>query len=384
MGGSSPVIAQFCNGARTTPEGCNQLANGLGQSCHGFNVPPGSSETTGLPQVFVFNGIKPTATVDEGHNWLNLSYGPLTLSRPTASTPTAAEQMVASADIGTKNGAYSIPSTSVAVDNGNASGAPPRDFFGNARVGTPDIGAVEVIPGAIANVTGGPLTFSNVAVGSTSAPQTLTLQNTGGGPLTGIGVAVTSPFSRAGGTCVTTLAANTSCTITITFTPTSTAAASGTVTITGSAPVTGSPVALNGAGSAIVSSATLTPASWNISQTRNCPGTGLGQIVCALDPSQLFTLKNTGNVTLTGITAGTLSATPTANTANYAIIGTVLGVQLSTCGTTVTSLAPGATCTVRVQFKPLTAQATGAKPATLSVTAGAAGPTTASLNGTAN
>ncbi|ADI28857.1 choice-of-anchor D domain-containing protein [Methylotenera versatilis] len=384
VGGSSPVIAQFCNGARTAPEGCNQLASGLGQSCHGFNVPPGSSETTGLADVFVFSGIRPTATVDEGHNWLNLSYGPLTLSRPNVSTATAAEQMVASADIGTKNGAYSIPSTSVAVDNGNTNGAPSRDFYGNTRVGVPDIGAVEVIPAAIASVTGGPLTFSNVAVGSTSAAQTLTLQNTGGGSLTGIGVAVTSPFSRAGGTCGATLAASSSCTITVTFTPTGTAAATGTVTITGSVPVTGSPVALNGTGVAPVTSATLAPASWTVSQVRNCPGTGLGQLACALDPSQSFTLTNTGNVTLTGITTGSLSSSPVANAANYAIIGTVLGVQQSTCGTTVTSLAPGATCTVRVQFKPLTAQAAGAKPATLSVTAGAAGLKTSSLNGTAN
>ncbi|HTG18282.1 MAG TPA: hypothetical protein VK747_23775, partial [Blastocatellia bacterium] len=60
----------------------------------------------------------------------------------------------------------------------------------------------------------------------------------------------------------------------------------------------------------------------------------------------------------------------------------------STCGNTVTTLAPGASCTVLVQFKPLTTQATGLKSATISVTAGTgpvtAGVKTSTLNGTAN
>jgi len=386
VGGSSPVIAQFCNGARTAPESCDQLAVGLGQSCHGFNVPAGASETTGLAQVFVFNGIKPTATVDEGHNWLNLVYGPLTLNRAVVSDPAnrdAAEQMIASADTGTRNGAYSIPSTSPAVNAGNPNGAPATDFFGNTRAGVPDIGAVEFMPAAIANVTGGPLTFNNVAVGATSSNQTLTLQNVGGAPLTGIAVTVTPPFSRTGGTCGASLAGNSSCTITIAFTPSATGSASGTVSITGNVSVTGSPVALSGTGVVAVTTAALAPATWTVSQTRNCPGTGLGAIACALDPIQTFTLTNSGNVALTGITTGTLSATPASNTADYAVLG-LLGGLGSTCGTSVTSLAAGASCTVRVQFKPLTAQPTGAKPATLTVTAGAAGPKTAALNGTAN
>jgi len=46
-----------------------------------------------------------------------------------------------------------------------------------------------------------------------------------------------------------------------------------------------------------------------------------------------------------------------------------------------TTLAPGATCVVTVQFKPLTAQAAGAKPATISVT-DLAGTQTSTLNGT--
>jgi hypothetical protein len=123
--------------------------------------------------------------------------------------------------------------------------------------------------------------------------------------------------------------------------------------------------------------ATLTPTTHNYgTRTRNCPGTGvLGILACSLDPSFAFTLTNTGNVTLTGITQGSLGG---ANTADYAIVP-----ALSTCGTSITSLAPGATCVVRAQFKPLTSEAAGVKSATVSVT-DAAGTQTSTLTGTAN
>jgi hypothetical protein len=157
---SSPVIAQFCNGARVPPENCAAQAGQVTPaSCKGYNAPPGSSETTGLTQVFTFNNIKPTATVDEGHNWLNLSYGPLTLNRSAVqpASTNAPELMVAakhsgtgsdSSLVGLTSGAYSISSTSTsAIDGGTNSGAPATDFFGNARALTngnkADIGAVE-------------------------------------------------------------------------------------------------------------------------------------------------------------------------------------------------------------------------------------------------
>jgi hypothetical protein len=195
--------------------------------------------------------------------------------------------------------------------------------------------------------------------------------------LTGITVTVTAPFSRAGGTCGATLAAGTTCTINVTYSPAAVGPSSGSVTITANVAVAGSPVSLTGTGIAVVKTVTFTPTTWTVAQTRNCPGTGLGVLLCALDPAQAFTLTNTGNVPLTGVTQGVLGGTA-ANDANYAIVA-----LLSTCGVGAnTTLAPGAACTIEVQFKPLTSQAAGLKPATVSVT-DSVGTQTSTLNGTA-
>jgi hypothetical protein len=129
-------------------------------------------------------------------------------------------------------------------------------------------------------------------------------------------------------------------------------------------------------------SAALTPATWSVSQVRNCPGTNFaGRLACALDPSQVLTLTNTGSSTLTGIAQAALSG---SGVSSFNIVR-----LLSTCGPTGngqlianTTLAPGASCTVTVQFQPLTGQPTGVKSATVSVTDGA-GTQSSTLTGTA-
>jgi len=366
LGSNPDLVSQYCNGARTPPE----FKSG------GYNVPPGISDATIPNPIF---SLTPNATVDEGNNWINISWGPLALTNPTNGVTLANYALAA--------GSPAINSIPTNSPTGVAAGvAPNKDFFGNTRPSGPaiDVGAIEFqqLAAPIATVGVGPLAFGNVAVNTTSASRTLTLGNTGNGSLTGINVAVTSPFSRTGGTCGATLAAGTTCSIIVVFSPTVTGPATGTATITGNVAVTGSPVSLTGTGIADVVSATLTPTSWSISQTRNCPGTGVGILACAADPSHTFTLTNTGSVTLTGITQGALGGT---NASEFSVVR-----LLSTCGpagngqlTGVTTLAPGATCTVTVQFKPLTTQPAGVKSATISVT-DAAGTQTSNLSGTAN
>ena len=68
------VIGQYCNGSRVPPE-CT-LANGCG-GLHGFGVPPGIPDSLAGAPLFT---LVPSATVDEGNNWINVSWGPLSLS----------------------------------------------------------------------------------------------------------------------------------------------------------------------------------------------------------------------------------------------------------------------------------------------------------------
>jgi hypothetical protein len=153
--GKTPVIGQYCNGARIPPEQCatGQGANDPGM-CKGYFTPAGQSETVGVAPVFVFNGIQASATVDEGNNWINMTYGPLSLGRPpvsAAGSTGSAEPTVASGAVGITQGAYSIPSDSAAIGAGYAAapGTPNHDFYGQSRpTSGVSIGAVELIPPA--------------------------------------------------------------------------------------------------------------------------------------------------------------------------------------------------------------------------------------------
>ena len=66
-------VSQYCDGSRKPPE--------FGAS--GWAVPPGISDAT-VPNP-IFN-LTPVATVDEGNNWINLRWGPLSLLNPVTNT----------------------------------------------------------------------------------------------------------------------------------------------------------------------------------------------------------------------------------------------------------------------------------------------------------
>jgi hypothetical protein len=348
----------------------------------GYYVPPGISDAT-VPNP-IFN-LTPAATVDEGNNWININWGPLSLSNPSVVRP-AGTNAPALGNYGPAAGSPVInyvPSSATSY-----AAAPSFDFYGTARKSNNavDAGAVEfagAAPTATLAVAPTSLAFGNQASGSTSTAQTLTLSNTGGATATGIAVAVattstpTTPnqFARAGGTCTgTTLAAGASCTIGVTFSPTSTGAKSGTVTITASVAVSGSPVALSGTGTAVAPSTTLTPTTWTTSATRGCTGSAC--------PGQVFTLTNTGTVNVTGIAQAALGG---ANASEFSILRSA-----STCGPAgggqssgQVTLAPGSACTVTVRFTPLTTQTTGVKNATVAITY-TGGSQSSALTGTAN
>jgi hypothetical protein len=114
-------VSQYCNGARTPPE----------FKASTFNVPPGISDAT-VPNP-IFN-LTPAATVDEGNNWINMTWGPLSLVNPVTNAQLAN---------------YALASPSAAIDYVPvASTHPSTDFFGNPRPDPAnpnsfDIGAIE-------------------------------------------------------------------------------------------------------------------------------------------------------------------------------------------------------------------------------------------------
>jgi hypothetical protein len=320
------LLMQYCNGSRIPPE--NTTAGG------GWQVPPGISDAT-VPNP-VFN-LTPAATVDEGNNWINISWGPLSLSNPVSGNPLS--------NYGPATGSSVInfiPNTATA----NYAAAPPTDFYGNLRKGNNavDAGAVEYQasgPAALA-ITPTSLPFGNQVVTTTSAAQTLTLSNSGGATATAIAVTVTAPFSRptgtAGGTCGATLAGGTTCTINIVFSPTATGAASGTATITANVVVSGSPVSLTGTGIAAVRTATVTPST--LAFGNQAIGTASG--------AKSVTVTNTGNVALAGGAFTFGGGTPQPFSRPFLTGGT--------CGAT---LAVGASCTYNVVFTPATGTLNG-------------------------
>ena len=316
------VLSQYCNGSRTPPE----------FKSLGYQVPPGIADAT-VPNP-VFN-LTPAATVDEGNNWINLSWGPL------AETNAVSGALLG--NYGPAAGSSVINYIPASAGN-NYTEAPSTDFYGNPRKtnNTVDAGAVEFVAGAgpaIASVTGGPLSFGNAVVNSASAPQTLTLTNSGGANLTGITLAFSSPrYARpagaAGGTCgasgTATLAGGASCTINVVFTPTAVGAVPATLTITASVGVTGSPVTLTGTGVA-PSTVSVTPNPLTITLPT---GTASG--------TATVTLTNTGATAPVTVSAVAVSGGSLFTWFFNAVVGA------DNC--TGTTLAPGATCTVGVRF----------------------------------
>jgi hypothetical protein len=141
--GSNPsVVSQYCNGARVPPE-CT-VADGCGGPS-GYGVPPGIVDASTPNPIF---SLTPAATVDEGNNWINVSWGPLALSNPALNSGTGST--------GTGNwgsgplfGNYALNAASPAINYVPvAQPHPATDFFGNPRPDSGntsffDVGAVE-------------------------------------------------------------------------------------------------------------------------------------------------------------------------------------------------------------------------------------------------
>jgi len=203
--------------------------------------------------------------------------------------------------------------------------------------------------GSTVTVSPTSLTFGAQQVGTTSAPQTVTLSNTGASAVSIRSISTSGDFAETNN-CGASLAGNSSCTINVTFTPTATGTRTGTLTINDSAGTQTVSLTGTGTGTANVS---LTPSRFNFGSV------GVGNS----SAPKAFTLSNGNSAALTGIAVSLTGA----NAGDFS--------QTNNCGTT---LAANSSCTINVTFTP---SAYGARSATLKVN-DSAGTQTSSLAGT--
>ena len=211
------------------------------------------------------------------------------------------------------------------------------------------------------------LRFGNQQVNTTSAAQPVTLTNNGSASLTISSIALggtnSGDFAPQSNDCPSspsTLAVGASCTIRVTFTPTTTGSRRASLTFIDNAPGSPQSVALSGSGTTASAPAVLlSPTSLSFGN----------QQVNTTRAAQPVTLTNSGNAALTINSIG-LSGT---NSGDFA-------PQSNDCPSSSSTLAAGASCTIRVTFSPT---ATGSRSASLTFTDNASGsPQSVALSGT--
>ena len=238
---------------------------------------------------------------------------------------------------------------------GADSGTVTVNYAGGSPVtiGVTGSGTAAATPSLNASTTN--LAFGTITVGTSSAAQTVTLNNTGGAQATGIAFANSNgnEFVVSGSACGTTLNAGASCSFGVAYTPSGAGADNATLTISssGAASIV---IALSGAGSAAASPSLsaspplVTFGSVNVGQT---------------SAGTTITVSNAGGAAATGITLAQ------SNAAEFAVSG-------NTCGG---SLNAGASCALNVAYAPSGA---GPDSATLTFNYGGGGSLSISLTGT--
>jgi len=207
------IVSQYCNGSRVPPE-CS-VADGCGGPS-GYGVPPGIVDASTPNPVF---SLTPAATVDEGNNWINVSWGPLSLTNDASNT--GAGNTTGNYGGGALFANYALAAGSPAIDYVplNSTTLPEAtvpnlstDFFGNPRPDPAnpnhfDVGAVEFQNGS------GVGTLTSIS--PVSGPQGTVVPVT----LTGTNLTLASAVNVSGtGIAVSAVTAVNATTVTATFT----------------------------------------------------------------------------------------------------------------------------------------------------------------------
>jgi hypothetical protein len=204
-----------------------------------------------------------------------------------------------------------------------------------------------------------PVVFTAEPQGTASAPIPITITNTGGASLTITGFSYTGTdagdFTTGTNGCTAPVAANGTCTVNVIFTPSALGTRTAAIVVASNS--FGSPQAsLTGTGGtpmATLNPTTLTFASTTVNTAAST------QPVTLTNGGNVATIIAAGGITITGANAGDFSETDNC--------------------VSVAGIAPAATCTITVGFKPT---ATGARTATLNVMSNVGTPSTVALSGT--
>lgn len=112
---------------------------------------------------------------------------------------------------------------------------------------TPGVEPVSIpIDGLVVNPA--QLAFAQLAVGQSSAAQSVTITNVTGSALASLSVGITGAFDIAQNGCTSSLAAGANCVVAVVFAPTASGPASGELTISSSSPAVSAAVSLTGTG----------------------------------------------------------------------------------------------------------------------------------------
>jgi Beta-propeller repeat/HYDIN/CFA65/VesB-like, Ig-like domain len=267
----------------------------------------------------------------------NVGTSPLSISSITMPTDFAeTDNCVGTVAAGGGRCTMAVVFTPTTLENYNAT----IEINDNATNSPHDITVTGVGVNPSTTVTFSPtsLSFGAQTVNTTSAPQTVTLTNTGQTDLNITNIATTGDFAETNN-CPTTLAAGASCTFSVTFTPTATSTTpggtvAGTLTVTDNATPSTQSVGLRGLPSPIFSlNSTQLSQVTEIGTTSvdftvrlNAPSTFTDSVTlscasgatCTFSPTTL-TLGQSSTVTVSGLSASS------ANPFNFQVIGTDVG-----------------------------------------------------------
>jgi hypothetical protein len=235
----------------------------------------------------------------------------------------------------TTSGTFNGQSLSLTYNNGLAAGQTASAALTGAA-----------LPPASLSISDASYSYGNVTVSGTAGSKVFTLSNSGSFAATGVSVSgYANGFTQTATTCTTSLAASASCTITVQFAPSTAGSKSFTLKADYNNGVSAQSATNSISGYGLnAASVTASPSTWNA-----------GSVVAGTTAEQTITFTNASGDTASanGLSLGALGS-------QFRFKGGSAPGTGGSCGSSLTTLAAGASCTVVVEYAPTVAQADSA------------------------